>query len=106
MDDLIKQAEELGIKIDGRWSESRLQQEIDNVLAGVKTEPDQKLFPVKLLKNYRPIGAFKVQEKDEIRDPGAEEVMKAPAGLIIHLPVEEARAVIGKKIAVRDDPIG
>lgn len=40
MDDLKKQAEELGIKIDGRWSDERLQQEIDKALgAPPKAEP-------------------------------------------------------------------
>ena len=34
MDELKKQAEELGIKVDGRWSEERLQSEIDKVLGG------------------------------------------------------------------------
>lgn len=33
MDELKKQAEELGIKVDGRWSAERLQAEIDEVLA-------------------------------------------------------------------------
>lgn len=33
MDELKKQAEELGIKIDGRWSAERLQAEIDEKLA-------------------------------------------------------------------------
>ena len=33
MDDLKKQAEELGIKVDGRWSAERLQAEIDEKLA-------------------------------------------------------------------------
>lgn len=32
-EDLKKQGEELGIKIDGRWSDERLQQEIDASLA-------------------------------------------------------------------------
>lgn len=34
MSDLKAQAAELGIKIDGRWSDERLQQEIDAKLAG------------------------------------------------------------------------
>lgn len=34
MSDLKKQAEELGLKVDGRWSDDRLQEEIDKVLAG------------------------------------------------------------------------
>jgi len=33
LDDLKKQAEELGIKVDGRWSAERLQAEIDEKLA-------------------------------------------------------------------------
>lgn len=33
MDKLIKQAEELGIKVDKRWSEETLQSEIDKALA-------------------------------------------------------------------------
>lgn len=33
MSDLKKQAEELGIKVDGRWSDERLQAEIDEMLA-------------------------------------------------------------------------
>lgn len=105
MNDLIKQAEELGIKIDKRWSEARLQQEIDDNLAGIKRSEDTKLFPVKLLKNYRPLGEFKVSTDEGLRDPSAEEVQKTPAGLVIHLPIEEARTVISKKIADRDDPI-
>lgn len=38
MSDLKKQAEELGIKVDGRWSDERIQQEIDAKLA----EPAEK----------------------------------------------------------------
>lgn len=33
MDELKKQAEELGIEVDGRWSEKRIQSEIDKALA-------------------------------------------------------------------------
>jgi hypothetical protein len=53
MSDLKQQAEELGLKIDGRWSDERIQQEIDAKLAadpldhdndgkkgGAKTLPD------------------------------------------------------------------
>ena len=32
MDELKKQAEELGIEVDGRWSEKRIQSEIDKAL--------------------------------------------------------------------------
>jgi membrane protein involved in colicin uptake len=33
MDKLKKQAEELGIKVDGRWSDERLQEEVDAAVA-------------------------------------------------------------------------
>jgi hypothetical protein len=33
VDDLKKQAKELGIKVDGRWSEERLQEEVNEALA-------------------------------------------------------------------------
>lgn len=40
MSDLKAQAEELGIKVDGRWSEDRLQQEIDAKLASDPLDHD------------------------------------------------------------------
>jgi len=33
-DELVKQASELGIKVDGRWSNDRLKSEIDAALKG------------------------------------------------------------------------
>ena len=41
MSDLKKQAEELGIKVDGRWNDERLQEEIDKALSAEpkKAEP-------------------------------------------------------------------
>ena len=40
MSDLKQQADELGIKVDGRWSDERLQQEIDKALeAPARPEP-------------------------------------------------------------------
>lgn len=38
-EELKKQAEELGIKVDGRWNEERPQQEIDKALAGEPSAP-------------------------------------------------------------------
>lgn len=66
---------------------------------------ESKTFPVKLLKHYRPVGDFLVEGKDELREPTAEELLKVPAGTVIHLPVEEARDIVGKKIADRNDAI-
>lgn len=109
MNDLEKQAKELGIKVDGRWSEERLQEEIDKALAApakpAKAEP--KFFPVKLEKNYRPVSPdFTVlDDEGDYREPNDEERFKVTAGRSIKIPVEEALAVIEKGIAKRNDPI-
>lgn len=108
MDDLKKQAEELGIKVDGRWSEDRLRQEIDKVLeAPAEEEPKQEPFggkgdhngdgkpggsvksklPVRLLRGYAPL------------DGGR----KLIAGEVVELPAQEARAVVEKRVAERAD---
>lgn len=54
MSDLKAQAEELGIKVDGRWSDERIQQEIDNALAEPKkaTEPKAKTQPFRINRDY------------------------------------------------------
>lgn len=62
MDDLKKQAEELGIKIDGRWSDDRIREEIDKALAGAPasapaepaSEPAEPVVPVLLKTDYWP----------------------------------------------------
>lgn len=115
MDDLKKQAEELEIAIDGRWSNKRIQEEIDKVLAA-DTKPaekkeievtSEKMFPVKLLRNYRPVSdKFQIVEGEGPREPTAEELAKVLATTTILLPVAEAQDIINKKIAERNDPIG
>lgn len=112
MDDLIKQAEELGLTIDKRWGQQRLQQEIDAALSAPAKEANvtEKLFPVKLSKNYRPIGEFLIEEEVDgnvsTRQPIEDEPLKVMAGTVIHLPIDEARNVMEKKIGERNDPIG
>lgn len=73
-----------------------------------KKKAEDKLFPVKLLKNYRPISTL-AQIKDEMTGEGRplndEESQKVRAGQHIALPVQEARDVIASKIAERDDPV-
>lgn len=71
------------------------------------TKPKVKLFPVKLLRNYRPISSeAQIQDKDgEYRPLTGDESAKVPAGSHVALPVEEAQSVITKKIAERNDPI-
>ncbi|MBX5143206.1 hypothetical protein HJB79_31350 [Rhizobium lentis] len=113
MNDLEKQAKELGIKVDGRWSEERLQEEIDKALAAPakapkeEPKPEPKFFPVKLEKNYRPISPdFTIlDDEGDYREPTDEERFKVTAGRSIKIPVEEAQSVIEKGIAKRNDPI-
>jgi len=113
MEDLFKQAEELGIKIDRRWSEKRLQQEIDEALGAPASAKDievqekvEKTFPVRLKKNYRPVGDFTIVDEDGARAPTDLELAKVPAGTVINVSMDEARAIIEKKVAERNDPIG
>lgn len=69
----------------------------------------EKLFPVKLLKNYRPVSSDAQIEDEEItgeyRPLTEDEAQKVRAGRSIALPVEEAKAVISSKIAERNDPV-
>lgn len=108
MDDLLKQAEELGIKVDRRWTTETLAKKIDEALSDdVKEEPvTEKLFPVSLLKNYHPVNEFKIIGEDGARDPDDCEREKVMAGTTVLLDVEEAKTVIAKKIAERADAIG
>ncbi|MCV0420138.1 MAG: hypothetical protein K5804_17995 [Microbacterium sp.] len=57
MEELKAQAEDLGIEVDGRWSEKRIQTEIDKALGAdpvepKKPEPKQKAGMI--IKNMRP----------------------------------------------------
>ncbi len=79
--------------------------EQDKIRHAVK--PKEKLFPVKLLKNSRPTSEeAQIQDVDgEYRPLSEEESQKVEAGSHVALPVEEAKSVIAKKIAERNDAI-
>ena len=71
-------------------------------------KPAEKLFPVKLLKNYRPISSdaqIQNEETGEYRALTEDEAQKVRVGQHIALPVQEARDVIASKIAERNDPV-
>lgn len=144
---LEKRATELGLKFDGRTSDSKLNDLIEqaghraaaaNAEQGarfaeprgpestVAVDPPQefqpnpemdkvqqaekvseKLFPVKLLKNYRPVSAYaQIQGDDGIyRALTAEEETKIEAGKSILLPKTEAQDVLSNRIAERNDPL-
>lgn len=70
----------------------------------------EKLFPVRLLKDYRPIGDFEIGQPNPetgkpYREPTEEERQKVKAGTDILLPLEEAKRAIALKIGERNDPI-
>lgn len=63
MDELKKQAEELGIKVDGRWSAERLQAEIDERLAA-DPEPEAVEQPV-----VETVAEIPVVEPESVAEP-------------------------------------
>lgn len=66
------------------------------------TKPaESPMFPVKLLRNYHPVSDFTIDG----REPTVEERQKVFAGISIEINVDEARTMIDKNIAVRNDPI-
>lgn len=83
--DLEKQAAELGIKVDARWGDERLQKEIDANLAG-ETKGEETL-PVKLL-----------------ADTWLEEDIRTPAGTVLELPLSVAKKLVKAGKASRADP--
>lgn len=58
-------------------------------------------FPVKLLRNYRPVGEFTICDEK----PSTEGKLKVFAGTSIEIGVDEAKAMMASGIAVRNDPI-
>lgn len=73
----------------------------------------EELFPVKLLRNYRPLEGsdFVIGEPNPHtgkpwREPTQEERLRLPAGMTVKLPLSEAKRAIQLKIGERNDPIG
>ena len=68
-------------------------------------KPETKTFPVKLSKNYRPVGSFMIEDDGDLREPTAVELDKVPAGTVVHIGMDEAKSIIAKSIGARNDPI-
>lgn len=95
-------------------------------------KPSEKLFPVKLLKNYRPAGTYEVvgyhRPERAAKDAAGRVVILEEAGFIegemapppfpgvgfdnkiwadtvLKLPIEEAKRLVGKNLAARADAI-
>lgn len=69
---------------------------------------DNELFPIKLLRNYRPGGDFLIERDGDLVEPGIneqgyEDRDKMFAGAVIHVPVKEARRAVDLGIAKRND---
>lgn len=78
---------------------------------GRPKKEDADLFPVLILRNYRPVGKFKI-DRATLENPMAgwdeptgEEKAKVRAGNKILMDRDEARSIIGKGIAERADDI-
>jgi len=104
-DELKKQAEAAGIKVDARWSDATLREKIDAAAGGdnvtvlkpvVRHEvvepakPDVKMLPVRLLKHYKPSGPYRiVGEPPPPPFPGLDFKDKLWAGTVVELPRDE-----------------
>lgn len=83
MEELKAQAEALGLKVDGRWSEERLRAEIDTAASAATNT-----MPVRLMHDVW----FDADER-------------TPAGAVVRVPVADAKSLIGAGKAVRADPL-
>ena len=82
----------------------------DEIKRGPGRPPKAELFPVVLLKNYRPVDEFMVEQveasgKSTWREPEEAERLKVRAGVKIQIAKTEARSIIAKGIAERGDEI-
>lgn len=100
------QGEARFVPVDDDAPEFKPNAEVDKIKQ--KKKASEKLFPVKLLKNYRPISVeAQIQDETtgEYRPLSQEEAQKVQKGQHIALPVQEAKDVIANRIAERNDPV-
>lgn len=100
-------------------TELEIQDSADVVEKPKKTaKKGEELFPVKLLKNYRPLekdangndSEFVISEPNPEtgkpwREPSDEDRQRLPAGITVKLPLEEAKRAIKLGIGERNDPL-
>ncbi|MBX5206693.1 hypothetical protein [Rhizobium sp. NZLR11] len=115
MTDLEKQAAELGIKVDKRWSDERLQQEIDKTLAAPAAgqENPQEMKPAYPVNPAQPvnepahdIGMDKKEKTTPVKllyDTWLEADVRTPAGEVVDLPLSKAKEMISQGKAARAD---
>jgi hypothetical protein len=133
--ELLEQAKNLRIEVNPDWSDQYIKRVITmekNKAEEPKEEPKERLFPVRLLKSYRPAGNFEVvgyHRKERVQKDSAGnrtvvqeasfidgEMSPAPfpgvgfntkvwAETVIRLPIEEARRLLNKNLAAREDAL-
>jgi hypothetical protein len=81
-DELTRQAESLGIRVDGRWSDARIQEEIE------KASAPKNSVPVRLLYDHW----FKSDER-------------TLAGTVVNLDMETAKRILAERKGERADPL-
>lgn len=99
MDELKRQAEALGIDVDGRWSEVTLRERIAEAraTATVLPTPEPPMFPVRLLKHYSPLPSVPyrvVGDPPPPPYPGVGFERKLWAGTVVELPLDVAKGLI------------
>lgn len=117
MGKLRDRAEQLGIEIDGRWSNGTLQRKIAEAETRVasekarENEPEQPVA-VRLLKNHHPAGWYEVvghEDKEGRRlagpmpppMPGVEFPHKLWAGTVVKLAPDAAKALVDNMVEER-----
>lgn len=117
MGKLRDRAEELGIEVDGRWSNGTLTRkiaEIETIRAdeAARDNVPESFVTVRLLKHHRPIGWYEVvgHEDDDGQiipgtapapRPGVEFAHKLWAGTIVKLAPDAAKALVDNMVVER-----
>lgn len=116
---LRDRAEELGIEVDGRWSNGTLTRKIAEVEARIAdeearaNEPERSVV-VKLLNHHRPLGWYEIvghedENGENVLDgspmpaprPGVEFAHKLWAGTIVKLAPDAAKRLVENTVAER-----
>ncbi len=83
-----------------------------DAMESAESTPDAKLYPVKLLKNYRPGGDFEVQDLEIPEDPESNLIWREPttqerakcvAGKTVNINAVEAKRLLHLRIGERAD---
>lgn len=100
MSELVKQAEELGINIDPKWDEARLQMEVDKALAAppevIGTTPGPS--PTSITKPA-PAKAKKGERMIDVKlkvDYWPMEDQRKEAGSIVSVPLQKAKELVAQ----------